>query len=556
MKTTRLAAILPLSLLTISLAQGAQYRVVELGTTDIGQSAFASDINDSGQVSVNIQNLYRPPIDVSLINFELESLIDSLTDIEAAKAGNLNDKDYLLLYSYVMNNRENQYFQQIAQANSYIGDEFSLSLSSGFDFFDSATGKYATATNTTLRGLNDMGYAVGVGQGQFYKLPYTFEDESERTFVLNDFYSRAFAQINDHIVALPPPDTTAGGLSDAFDINANNQVVGYGTTEILSENFLTNVENCNDDTERGDLPVESCMRTLSQSLNSNVGSIAQRRGLIWQLDDQGNLISTKQLGILYQLAEDETRALTGTAVAINDNGIAVGESPVKYQDTSFLTTAAAIYIDDQIATINSDSEVISSSATDINNDDIVVGYITKRVNGYTRRKFFVHDLNTDKTMYPNDFFQGSSSVATSINNNGMVVGYAEAEASLGNRRNQGFIYDIQADTFTSLQTMLACDSEYSIQQAQGINDNNEIIATAVRKGKSKNALGEVRLDEDGVEVEADLVVSVKLVPIVGGTADQCDVENPDIRERQGAGMGWLMLLSLFGFVCRKVLRKH
>ena len=112
MKTTRLAAILPLSLLTISLAQGAQYRVVELGTTDIGQSAFASDINDSGQVSVNIQNLYRPPIDVSLINFELESLIDSLTDIEAAKAGNLNDKDYLLLYSYVMNNRENQYFQQ------------------------------------------------------------------------------------------------------------------------------------------------------------------------------------------------------------------------------------------------------------------------------------------------------------------------------------------------------------------------------------------------------------------------------------------------------------
>jgi len=552
MKRTRLAAILSMSLLSVSAAHAAQYRVVELTVTDKGRSSFPTDINNSGGVAVNVQNLYNPVIDVSLINFELESLINSLTDIEAAKAGNLNDADYSLLYTYITSNRDNQRFQQLAQSNSFVATENASILLHAFDRMNAQTGVYNRSTTTSVRGINDAGYSVGVGQGGFYKLPYTPESGTDVTYVLNDFHSRGFAQVNDKVVELLPPLTIAGGLSDAFDINVNNQVVGFGTTKLMSEAFQTSVDGCADETLRGDVPIEVCLRSSNLTLAGSITQIAQRRGLIWQLDDAGNIISTKELGILLSLEEDDTRIFSSRAVAINDNGIAVGESPNLYKETTFLTTAAAIYIDDQVSTINYDADVLSSTATDINNQDLVTGYISKRINGYTRKKFFIHDINTDVTTYPNDFFLGSSSVATSINNNGMVVGYAEIESSITNRRNEGFIYDINAKTFTDLGSLIACDSPYKIQQANGINDNNEIVATAVKKGPAYNIKGEKVLDADGVEIETDIIVAVKLLPIDGGQVDKCDVVDTDNRDRQGASLSWLLLFSLFGFAIRKI----
>jgi hypothetical protein len=557
MKKTRLALLLSCSLVTLA-AQSAQYRVVELPMSELGQSAFPTDINNSGNISANVQNIYLPVIDVSLINFELEALINSLTDIEAAKAGNLNDADYLLLYSFVTANRENQAFQQIAQRKSFVSSESMASLLPGFDLKTVSNDVYDGSTTTIVRGLNDFGYAVGSGQGGFYKLPYVLEDATERTYVLNNFYRRAFAQVNGSVVALPPPDVTAGGLSDAFDINNNKQIVGNGTTVIVSETFKTSVANCLDDTVRTDIPVESCLRTLNIALNNSPGSYAQRRGLIWQLDDQGNLLSTKVLGLLLTPAEDDTRLFSSTAVAINDNGIAVGEAQAEtvYRGRNYINGAAAFYVGDQVSSINSDVENFSSTATDINDDDIAVGYVQKQVNGVLRRKMFVHDLNTDTTTYPNDFFLGSSSVPNGINNNGMIVGYGEIEASINNRRNAGFLYNYVNNTFTDIDSLTACDSPYVIQVANAINDNNEIAATAIRKGKITNIKGEVVLNSDGLEVESDVVVAVKLIPIEGGSVEQCDVVDEVNRPRQAAGSSWLLLLALVGFGLRKYKFKN
>lgn len=568
MKKTRLAVLMSCSLITLA-AHSAQYRVVELPVSDLGQSAFASGINGSGDVIVNVQNLYSPVIDVSLIDFELESLVNALTDIEAAKAGNLNDEDYLLLYSFVNANRENQGFQQIAQRKSFVFNETVATLLPGFDLKTVTDGVFDGSTTTIVRGLNDFGYAVGASQGGFYKLPYTFNDETEATFVLNDFYRRGFAEVNGKVVELAPPDITAGGLSDAFDINSNNQVVGTGTTAIESETFQTSAANCVDETlypdpenpddppakKRGDLPVESCLRSLNIALSTNPGAYAQRRGLIWQLDDQGALLSTKELGLLFSPEEDDSRIFNSTAVAINDNGIAVGDSPVLYKETTALTTGAAIYIGDQILTINANDDNLSSTATAINDDDIVVGYVQKRVNGIVRKKFFVHDINTDITTYPNDFFLGSSSVPSGINNNGLVVGYAEIEASINNRRNAAFLYNYEDNSFTDIGSLLACDSPYVVQTANGINDNNEIAATALRKGKSTNIKGEPVLDSDGVEIETDVVVAVKLIPIEGGSVEQCEVVDEVNRPRQGAGMSGLLLLAFFGIGLRGLTKK-
>lgn len=559
MKKTRLAVLLSCSLMTIA-AQSAQYRVVELPTATIGQSAFPSDINNSGKVSVNVQNTYSPQIDVSLINFESQSLIDNLTDIEAAKAGDLNDADYILLYAYITANRENQFFQQIAQRKSFISTEDEATLLPGFDLETISNNSYDGSTTTIVRGLNDVGYAIGTSQGGFYKLNYTFDDETEATYVLNDFYRRAFAQINGNVVELLPPDVTVGGLSDAYAINSNNQIVGTGTTAVGSETFQTSVDNCLDETLsgdplvklRGDIPVESCLRSLSIALSSSPASYVQRRGLIWQLDDQGNILSTKQLGMLLTPEEDDTRIFSSNAVAINDNGIAVGDSPVLYKETTALTVGAAIYVGDSISTINKNDDNLSSTATDINDNDIVVGYVQKRVNGIVRKKMFVHDIHTDTTTYPTDFFLGSSSVPNSINNNGLVVGYGEVEASIGNRRNEAFLYDHANNTFTDIGNLIACDSPYVIQTASGINDNNEISATAVKRGKRTNIRGEVLLNSDGVEVETDVVVAVKLVPIEGGSIEQCEIVDDFNRDRQGASFSWLLLFGLFGFGLRRV----
>ena len=84
MNKTRLAAF-AFSALAISMANAAQYNVVELEANNKGLNVFPSDINASGEISVNVATPFNPPIDASLLNFESQTLIDGLTDIEAAK---------------------------------------------------------------------------------------------------------------------------------------------------------------------------------------------------------------------------------------------------------------------------------------------------------------------------------------------------------------------------------------------------------------------------------------------------------------------------------------
>ncbi|GAC21155.1 DUF3466 family protein [Paraglaciecola arctica] len=544
MKKAIIAGNFTLSLLAISQVNAAQYKVIELPVAELGSSTFPVAINNVGETVVNMELQYSPPIDTSLINFESAIVIAGLENIDGVRGGDLSDFDYSWIYSYVSTYSEDQQFQQIASLNSYLATETYSEILRGFDTIDPNTDGYRNSVTTQVRSINDFGYTVGKSQDGFYTLTYLNEDFYDLTYVLNDFYSRGFAQVDGDITELPPPDVTAGGLSDAYDINTSNQVVGYGTTEFVSDTYSTEVESCGDPSERGDVPEKSCLRSLSISLMSNVASVAQQRGLIWQLDERGNLIDTYTLGMLIEPDDASTAVFTSTAVAINDYGIAVGVSPSYYQDTTTLTTAAAIYIGDQVTTINEDEDVYTSTASDINNDGLVVGYITKDVNGTTRNKFFVHDIEADLTTYPDDFFDGSSSEATSINNEGFVVGYGESDYSLTTRRTEGFVYDYKNDIFQGLNTLIECNSEYDIVQANGINDDNEIVATALVSKPQKNIRGEIVLDELGGQTEVDTVVAVKLVPILGGSIDNCDVYEEE-QVRQGASMPLVLNLGLF-----------
>jgi uncharacterized membrane protein len=566
MNKTRLA-VFTLSALTLSIANAAQYTVVELDSNDKGLNVFPTDINAGGQIALNVASPYNPPLDETLINFESQTLIDNLTDIEAAKVGNFNDADYTLLYALITENSEGLTTQQLASRQAYVETNGSTEFIPGFDVLDPQTNEYTFSNDTIVRGLNDVGTTVGSSFDVFYTLDYTLEDETELTFVVNDFYNRAFATVNNTTIELPPIADTAGGLSIAYDVNNNNQVAGYSTTLLNSTSLQTSVDNCNDDDVRGDEPVEVCLRRINLAESTN-GEKAlefsfQRRGVIWQLDNQGQIISTKALGLLYTPEEDDTNSYESKALAINDNGVAVGESQDEYRDTNIIRTFAAVFEGDTVTGITSDDEFTSSTATDINNSGLVIGSGVKQVNGISRSKFFVHDINTDETTFPEDFFLGSSSFANSINNAGIVVGRGEVETGVSARRSHAFRYDTNTSEFINMNDLIQCNSAYTLVNATSINDDGVVAASALVRVPSKNVLGEVILDSNGDEVLVDKIIGVRLEPIAGGTIEDCDVTEPGDDEegndnndldRKGAGFGILTLMGLMLMAFRRRIK--
>ena len=557
MKKTRLAATLSLSLLVVSVAQSAQYEVVELPLDEVGANIFPTAINAEGKVTVNVQNPYNAPIDISLLDFESEALLAGLTDPDGAKSGDINASDYAFLYSFIASANASgfgQIVQQIASTHSYLVDENTTQFISGFDQLSADTNAFTFSTNTNIRGLNDLGDSVGSGQGLFRKVDYTNESDEELTYVVNDFRRRAFATINDRTIELAPIDTTVGGVSVAYGINNSRQVVGFGTVENATEALDTAVDTCNDEELRGDVPVESCFQSLRNFYSqTNFLALFQTRGLIWQLDALGNIIDTQELGLLFTPEADDESVYASQAFAINNNGIAVGLSSDFYQDSENVLQFAAIFEGDNVTPITSDEEYFSSTAVDINNLGQVVGHGFKNINGTPRSKFFVHDINLNDTVFPDDFFQGSASVAKAINDNGIVVGFGQIDFVTNNRRNEGFIYDHNTQVFQNVNDLLECDSPYNIEQANNINNANEITATAVVSKPARNILtGEILLDDDGSEILVEKIVAVKLLPIIGGNIDECE-DLDAIPARKGASLSYFYIVA---FLLLGIRRKY
>ena len=554
MTKTRLAATLSLALIVAPVSQAARYRVVELPVTDEGQSIFPSAIGEDGNITVNVRGAFNVPIDLDLLDFDSDSLINALTDIESARTGNFNSADYEILLALIRSADGTQSSQQIANTVSYLASENETSYIPGFDQLSDQNNEFTFNSSTVVRDINDLGFSVGTGEGYYSKLNYTFEGGQNVNFVLHEFGTRAFVSLGNTVVGLPAPETMAGGVSEAYAINESNQVIGYGSTLIISDTLETSLTDCEDDELRGDVPFESCINSTVSSFTASAASFAQLRGLIWQLDEQGNLLETKELGILFEPDADDIANYSSQALAINDNGIAVGVSNGQYteNDVTVARNFAVIFDQDEIINITPepDSNVARSSntissAADINNDNLVVGYQVKSVNGTNRRKFFVYDMLLDEITFPNDFFLGSSSNALDINNNGMVVGYGEVDASITGRRNEGFLYDIAAEQFYGMRELISCDSPYTIVQANSINDQNEIAATARYQGAARDSRGEVLLDSAGVEIQVDLVTAVKLELIPGGEIDNCDpIVDKINRERQGASVVWMLGFGL------------
>lgn len=584
----RLAAALSLAIFVGANAHSAQYQVVELPLADKADSSFSAAIGADGEVLVNAQLPYNVPIDLSLVNFEDENYLDLLTDPDAARVGNFNINDYLLTRAIL----DEFGLQRAASAVSFSALPTQADFIPGYAE-KNESGLFLLDTNTTISHINEASYLVGTGESPFYRLRYVLrkktddstddtDDDIEVSYLLNDFLSRGFVSFNNQLTELPPTQMNPlGGFSQALGINNNNQVIGTGTTFFESETVQAQLDKCvtdNDkldevdgltqeefnnlpDTERDEInsitdePLEKCL----YDLRDDVLQSSQTRGLIWQLDDSGNVIDTEELGMLITPEEDDTRVYSSSAVAINDNGIAVGQSQGIYilREANVVLNFATVYNGDNVINITTnvdESAVLRllsgrstqySAATDINNNDLVIGYQVKLINGSIRNKLFVYDVNTGDLTFPVDLFNGSASVPLDINNNNQIVGYAEVEATQGvQRRTGGFIYDHDTGDFQNLNDLIDCDTPYNIVQANAINDQGIIAATALIQAPARDLRGEIILNEEGEEIIEDKVIAVTLEKISDATPQECEVdEDNENRPRQGASIYWLIGLA-------------
>ena len=181
----------------------------------------------------------------------------------------------------------------------------------------------------------------------------------------------------------------------------------------------------------------------------------------------------------------------------------------------------------------------------------MVGYAVRTISGTSRDKMFIYDRNNDQITLPDGFFISSETVPRAINNENIVVGEADVDSE--NRRKNGFIYDIDAETFTNLNSLIACDAPFEIVAANDINDNGEIIAEALVTRAQRDIRGEPVNDADGNAIMIDAVVAVKLVP-TGNPASDCapSEEEAAANERQGASFG---IISSFGLLILILFRR-
>lgn len=241
----------------------------------------------------------------------------------------------------------------------------------------------------------------------------------------------------------------------------------------------------------------------------------------------------------------------------------------------------------------SDSVYLHSTAVDINKNHLILGQ-AKHYNsgnadsGAYPDKIFVstYDDSTDGTTTTmlngteSIFFTGAGGKAGAINNFNEIVGQIDAETNREDggraRKHRGFIYpygtqaqgsvsDRQAifdnkawwlDDLTNGETdgdltISEANNAFRVIDATDINDAGVISATAIKCSVAGGYDTTSHNSYCGGGDTQEQIVAVKLIPIAGATKDDIHIRSNDQTavERQGAGLGWLVLtmLGLFSF---------
>ena len=551
----KLSTIAIAAAITLSSAQAvaAQYRVIELPINEVGVNNFGQVITNDGTIVSVVRNEYNPKIDLSFLDFDNETFLSLLTDPDSAREGNFNAADLTLIMENFVNGPTSQ---RIASDRSYATDGTQVDLIPGFDQVTSTFEDYTGSVSSLVRDALDGNIFVGRADSVYYKFPYVDEDDNQIDYVISDVNINAFVDMNGAVSRLAPQNTTLGGLSQAYDINNNMQVVGAGTVE-LPEILLTAIDNCEDDDIRGDIPVEVCLFNLTVASSAVVDLFdSTLNAHVWQLDSNGALIDLKTYGYLIVPEDDDTLPYVSSAFGINDAGLAVGIAStgeiVISNNAQQLQSVAVSFSGDTINELLPREENLLSEAL-LANDDYIVGTVSRDFNSVTQKRLFLLDINTDAVIYPEGFFRSSTTVPRAINSNNEVVGEAESNVfNSQSREKSAFLYRASSDEFINLNTRIACDSPYTLIDAVDINDNGEILVNARVRVPQKDILGEIIIDDNGEQIIVDRAMAVKLEPINGGTIDDCGDEEKF--ERSGASINGMLILFLSLFAVRRRYR--
>lgn len=538
------------------------FTVTELETPSKVRNLFPVAINDQGQVNL----LGRLPedieIDLERISASTRSQTGIPLDIEEPETYELSYAQYTNLVTALEDNR-NTFLQNQRIGYNYpaIYDGQNITFVTPLDDTDPETPEREATSDHYLYGLNQNNISVGVGTAPYRDLEHTYtpdEDADPATILYSerDFTARAIWTDGTSVKTYEPVATDIlGGESFMFDINDTNLAVGHMSME-LSPLAVERIAECEEEAAdpASPDPLYVCVweywHQLQRSSAANIApspfqpssvrtnqSIYDMRATLWQLDANGNVVSTETLGTLMDRVEEvdgedaDLGNWSSYAYAVNNNGIAVGQSWTYLDADGDVSTRRikmpAIYVNDEVIPVTTENKYLWGSADDINDENIAVGFLLTNIQGVQRYVGYSFDVETETLSLMPGFFNGSSTIPTAVNNAGIVVGSAEIEASLSTqRRRVGFMYDLNNPDagFINLNDAVACESGYFIVSAEGINEQGDVVATVVEPSEYT--------DEDG-EVQTEQLAKTVVLTNVGGELNNCDAEE-QLVERQGA----------------------
>lgn len=564
-------------------AMSATYKLEELGGLDGAKHNYVTDVSENGHIIGIANSLYRLPIDISYIDFTdsaiknaydaRESYFESidkeitftLDDIENNDAVNTNADAHQFMIDFITDTQSNRLtnseYQKLSSVAATIYGSEGVSEQVLFDEQSLDYDGLTRSTTNILNAVSDDGVMVGWGSAPYEKTSFTQTDEDEEeTHFLRDFISRAIVITEDGVkVELAPEFDEYGGISTANDIIKTTngyEVVGSVSIDIAVDPLDDITDNCDGEDE----PVSDCVETYNRSYTAG---IFNKRAVKWTLDSSLNITNTELYGLGLTPEDDEDFAFRSNAITLNDSGLIVGTSDVRYKDTDTRITMPVIFENGEVKQfIDQDDDWTSGQALAVNNNDIIVGYAAKRIDTATRTKFFYYDKKSDSVVFPSDYFSSSSSVANDINDNGIIVGEGETDIyNTTTRRREGFIYTVGDDSIVNLNDLLPCYEEdgethfkYTVAEAKSINNNNEIFGVATKTVEKTDSFGNVVVDVDGnIEYES-IAVAVKLTPI-DGSVEECPAEEIEQYERQSASFPWYALLLLPFSAARRFFKK-
>lgn len=582
MKRTQLAAAVLLATGSVS-ALAATYSVTPLPLQDTGRNNFARSIDDAGKMLSVVQFEYNPSIDVEQLAEDttfFTQFAEVLEEEENARQGVFTDVDYTTIVNYLLQNSTALQGQKLANFRTYVTDTQDASLVPGLDEITDKFDDYTQSVEVNGRDSLNGNFIVGDSTGLVVLDPYENNSGDTINYTYSESAQQGFVQASGVTKVLPAVDTTVGGFSSARAINANLQVAGFSTVS-FRDDVNQAVETCLDDELRGDQSEGRCLFTvyngdfavprisnyfINTSTNYLPGFVlrSEVNATIWQIDVNGDVVSTETYPLLFDPSEDDERHYFTYAYDINSQGIAVGEGLTGDRVTITRPNQSGLAESERVATVFRDGETIEllprdenllSQAIAINDENWVTGAVLRSQSGIARSRLFVYNLDTQEQRYPSGFFLSAGVTANAINNNNIVVGKADVDVTSDTlRETAAFMYNIDTEEFIDLNDLVSCDNSYELLEAVDINDDNEIIANARIKATSKYVTGNDVINSDGETDEVDTIVAVKLSPIANGSIDECEIpEDEQPFERNGASTGWL---ALFGLLTTAFIRRR